>query len=491
MKGIKRLEAWADKMVSSIVEGYSLLAFTLYSYRFYFWKHAEACFFFTGLIMHTLEQLRSGELQGTRRLKLACGLTEFPREIFSLSDTLEILDLTGNNLSSLPDDLDQLTKLKVIFCSQNQFKQLPSVLGRCSSLSMVGFKSNQIVDVPTESLPAQLRWLILTDNCVKSLPENLGQCSKLQKLMLAGNQLVELPKSLALCHNLELIRISANQLSTLPEWLLSMPKLTWLAYAGNPFVESLESKALESSLVGVDWSQLEVNELLGEGASGLIYQANFLEGESDYPVAVKVFKGAMTSDGLPMCEMASTIKAGQHSSLTRTLGRIQNHPSGADGLVMELIPEEFGNLALPPSLQSCTRDVYSQEQKFSASALFQIAGSIAGAVNHLHQRGMMHGDLYAHNILTTSLGQALLSDYGAASFFDLDDSDRSSKLQRLEVRAFGCLLEELTERCDELSEQTRVELESLISDCLQVDVIARPDLESICDTLRHIHSLVV
>jgi hypothetical protein len=46
--------------------------------------------------MHTLAQLRAGELSGITRLDLSCGLTEFPREIFDLADTLEILNLSGN-----------------------------------------------------------------------------------------------------------------------------------------------------------------------------------------------------------------------------------------------------------------------------------------------------------------------------------------------------------------------------------------------------------
>ncbi|WP_223159281.1 leucine-rich repeat-containing protein kinase family protein [Vibrio sp. Y2-5] len=439
--------------------------------------------------MHTLEQLRSGELHGIRRLKLSCGLTEFPQEIFSLSETLEILDLTGNQLSSLPNNLEQLTKLRVIFCSQNRFKQLPTVLGRCSSLSMVGFKSNQITDVPAASLPPQLRWLILTDNRVQSLPENIGQCSKLQKLMLAGNQLSSLPESLALCHRLELIRMSANQLEALPEWIFTLPKLTWLAYAGNPFVERLEAQALENSMAGIHWHQLDMNELLGEGASGLIYRASLSRGEVNHPVAVKLFKGAMTSDGLPMCEMASTMIAGQHYALTQTLGRIQHHPSGTDGLVMELIPDEFNNLAQPPSLESCTRDVYSPEKQFSTSALFSVAVAIADAVNHLHQQGVMHGDLYAHNILTTPSGEALLSDYGAASFFDADEHYQAARLQRIEARAFGCLLEELTERCDDLNEDVRKKLDALIENCLEPEIMARPTFENICSALRSIQSL--
>lgn len=67
--------------------------------------------------MHSLEQLRRGELAGIQRLKLACGLTAFPNEIYTLADSLEILDLSGNQLSSLPDDLPRLNKLRVIFLS--------------------------------------------------------------------------------------------------------------------------------------------------------------------------------------------------------------------------------------------------------------------------------------------------------------------------------------------------------------------------------------
>jgi len=74
--------------------------------------------------MHTLSSLRAGELAGIKRLDLSCGLTEFPREIFDLADSLEILNLSGNALSSPPDDLSRLRKLRVIFCSDNRFTRV-------------------------------------------------------------------------------------------------------------------------------------------------------------------------------------------------------------------------------------------------------------------------------------------------------------------------------------------------------------------------------
>ncbi|MBC7680914.1 MAG: leucine-rich repeat domain-containing protein, partial [Ferruginibacter sp.] len=220
--------------------------------------------------MHTLSQLRSGQLQGIQRLDLSDGLTRFPREIFDLADTLEVLNLSGNALSTLPDDLPRLHRLRVIFCSGNSFTELPAVLGQCAQLEMVGFKSCQIRNVPAAALPPRLRWLILTDNHVRSLPTEIGQCPQLQKLMLAGNQLQQLPPELAQCQQLELLRISANPMAdagALPDWLLHLPRLAWLARAGTPLVQT--------SVNAIRWDDLALQHRLGEGASGVIHQAQW------------------------------------------------------------------------------------------------------------------------------------------------------------------------------------------------------------------------
>jgi serine/threonine protein kinase len=165
-------------------------------------------------------------------------------------------------------------------------------------------------------------------------------------------------------------------------------------------------------------------------------------------VAVKLFKGAITSDGLPACELAACINAGSHPNLIPVLGEIIDHPDGVHGCVMALIDPAFGNLAGPPSLDSCTRDIYAAEKRFTFDALLRLAGGIASAAQQLHRRGISHGDLYAHNILHTDDGDALLGDFGAASFFT-PDSAHAAALQRLEVRAFGLLLGELMARCDD------------------------------------------
>ncbi|MFL9595626.1 leucine-rich repeat-containing protein kinase family protein [Aeromonas veronii] len=440
--------------------------------------------------MHTLEQLRAGELCGARHLKLSENLAVFPHEILSLKETLEVLDLTGNQLSTLPDELAGFGKLRIIFCSENRFTELPEVLGRCPALTMVGFKANRIATVSARALPAGLRWLILTDNAVEQLPDELGQCGALQKLMLAGNRLRELPASLANCRKLELLRIAANRIERFPEWLLSLPRLSWLAYSGNPFSEGAEARAIDDAHVTpIAWGTLALGELLGQGASGVIHRATLVANPADAvtqasdrgddsQVAVKLFKGAVTSDGLPRCEMAASLAAGTHPNLIKVIGKVADHPSGIPALVMELIDPAFANLAGPPSLDSCTRDVYPAGLRLSVPDALAMAHGIASVAGHLHRAGIMHGDLYGHNILFTrgpdASAHALLGDFGAASLYERSNRERAVGLERLEVRAFGCLLEELQAHCD-TQDSPLDGLHQLKAACLSELPADRPD----------------
>ncbi|PMY65413.1 MULTISPECIES: leucine-rich repeat-containing protein kinase family protein [Pseudomonas] len=437
--------------------------------------------------MDTLAQLRAGQLTGLKRLDLSCGLSEFPREIFDLADSLEVLNLSGNALSSLPDDLHRLTRLRVLFCSDNLFTEMPACVGQCTQLSMVGFKANRIERVPAAALPPLLRWLILTDNRIEELPDELGQRPHLQKLMLSGNRLTRLPQSLGQCQQLELIRIAANRLSALPAFLLGLPRLTWLAYAGNPLESEADAAALES-VVRIPWAELEVQQRLGEGASGVIHQARWQPpGQAPSEVAVKLYKGSMTSDGSPLHEMNACISAGRHPNLIRVEGRISDHPEGQNGLVMQLIEPSYRNLAALPSLASCTRDIYDESTRFSADAALRMARGIASVGAHLHHQGITHGDLYGHNILWNPQGECLLGDFGAASFHALADTEETRALQRIEVRAFGILLEELLARIESgLSPQQHERLAALINDCCQPQVLARPGFAEVGDVLRGI-----
>ena len=426
--------------------------------------------------MQTLSQLKSGELKGSSKIKLACGLKEFPRELFELEDTLEFLDLSGNQLSDLPADFDSFTMLKILFLSKNNFTKFPEILAKCPSLTMIGMRSNSIIEIPENSLPEKLQWLILTENKIEKLPHSIGKCGFLQKFAISGNLLKELPDEMQNCKRLELLRISANCLTSIPDWLLKLPRLSWLAYSGNPCSEKVEN---ETDIEEIEWSQLELREKLGEGASGIISKA-ILKSKDNQEVAIKIFKGEVTSDGLPEDELQTCISAGKHSNLVPLLAKIKNHSEGKDGLVMELISTDYTNLGNPPSFETCTRDVLNPNVYYSVNQVLTILKSVASVGAHLHKRGILHGDLYAHNTMVNQDGNALLGDFGAATFYNVN-SENANLLERLDVRAFGCLIDDLLGqiRFEEVGKEEVGKLKELREKCMIEEVENRLGFEEI------------
>jgi hypothetical protein len=405
----------------------------------------------------SLSALRRGDLAGARSLRLNEGLTEFPDEIFGLADTLEMLDLSGNHLTELPADLGRLHRLRIFFGSGNRFGRLPTALGDCPSLSQIGCRNAGLTDIPGEALPAKLRWLTVTDNAVATLPAALGERPALQKLLMSGNRLSALPRTLEGAGNLELLRISANAFETWPSWVTGLPRLAWLAVAGNPYDAARPPAAHRR----IPWPQLSALSVLGEGASGVVHRMAWTseDGAEPQTVAVKLFKGRMTSDGAATDE-------------------ITHHPDGAEGLVMPLLPETWRPLAGPPSFASCSRDVYDPALQLDRDTAHRLAQGIAEATRHLHARGLIHGDLYAHNTLWDGArGDAVLSDFGAAAF--CPQGAAVADLQRIETRAWGILADEIADRCPDGFPA----LHALAERCQQPDVQARPLMDEVCAAL--------
>jgi hypothetical protein len=377
---------------------------------------------------------------------MAEGLTQFPREIFQLAEAIEILDLSDNALSSLPDDFSRFKNLKILFLSNNNFKNIPEVISACPKLEMISFKSNQLEFIAGHALPINTRWLILTDNKISKLPSAMGKLVHLQKLALAGNKLTALPDTMANCKNLQLIRLSANNFSEMPHWLFKLPKLAWLAFSGNPCTENYSQD--KTNLTSVQLTDLKLGQQLGQGASGVIYQGRWLEhmdGQADLAsheqVAVKLFKGSVTSDGYPSDELNCCLTGGSHKNIIKAVAKIPN-PQQL-GLVMELIPPAFVNLGLPPSLKTCTRDTFPEGTEFSISTIQSIAQQMISALQSLHENEVSHGDIYAHNIMFNQFDQVLFGDFGAATCFSGLAAHLKQGLITIEMRALGYLLDDL------------------------------------------------
>jgi serine/threonine protein kinase len=332
---------------------------------------------------------------------------------------------------------------------------------------------------------------------------------------------------------LELVRLAANKLkvSSLPKWFWQLPKLSWLALAGNDCspegadADGTTPIEKEAAVCNIDWTSLDIMEKLGEGASGVIYKAKWARTENtktdskdEEYVAVKLFKGGKTSDGLPEDEMKASEAAGSHNCSLKVLGRIVNAPGHQIGLVMQLISKEFANLGGPPSFESVTRDTFESGTTFSVQVILSILSGIASVCSHLHNKGITHGDVYAHNILFNSEGEPLLGDFGAASihskslvYTESPSSGEScnnvcAAMECFEVRAFGCLIDDLITRVsdeavdvsnDSLGKSSKsptiecnviASLRSLHASCINCEPRKRPTFADISECLAAMKS---
>lgn len=395
------------------------------------------------------------------------GAETFPEAIFDLADPqeVEILDMSFGQLSSLPS-LERFKNLQVAFFSYNPFTRVPEVLARCPNLNLIGMRGCNIDTFPEHALPENIRAIVLTDNRITKVPQTIGDHAHLQKLLMTGNRLRSIPEALRACQNLEIIRLSVNDIPEPPEWLFDMPRLAWYADSSNPFSPAISQQPPE-----IDWSTLAIGKKLGSSANNVVHQAQLQDGKE---VAVKLFGGSMVTDGMAADDMNACLLAGEHANVVGAIGKLVNAPDGQKGLVMPLVPADFTNLGKPPSFTTICRDTYPDGQTFLLPYVVTVLKSVAMAMTYLHSRGIMHGDLYAHNILTNAIGESRVGDFGGASLYE-PGSASGRRRERIDVCAFGHLLEELLSRCDTPAQDaTMAKLQELQKRCTDERAAQRP-----------------
>ncbi|NXT53308.1 LRC40 protein, partial [Pluvianellus socialis] len=99
------------------------------------------------------------------------------------------LDIRNNFLTSLPEEMEALTRLQVINLSFNRFKVFPGVLYRILALETVLLSNNQVGAIDPLQLKKmdKLGTLDLQNNDLLQVPPELGNCETLRTLLLEGN----------------------------------------------------------------------------------------------------------------------------------------------------------------------------------------------------------------------------------------------------------------------------------------------------------------
>ena len=413
------------------------------------------------------------------------GATHVPDEVYAFAKRyrVEILDASNGTIHALPDDFGTRmgANLKVAFFSNNTFTAVPRGLRSCPSLEMIALKSCGITEFGEDTLPPSVRWLMLTDNKIAKLPESIGDLSELQKVALAGNQLHDLPESMKHCTKIGLLRLSANAFtSPPPAWVMQLPALTWYSDAGNPFCKTPEITCDE-----IAYDTLTHGEKLGGSPSSDVYAA--MQPGNAQPLAIKIFKGAVTSDGWPEDDMRASLAAGKHPNVMEILGRLTFIPGGKQGIVMKRMEADATSLGKPPTISSVLRDSFPPGTEFTPATIERVLSGVAAGMAHLHTRNIAHGDLYAHNIMIDSHSKATVGDFGAATMYP---PEQKQIREALDVRAFGILIDDLLAQVPgtNVANEKITKLEKLRDQCLDDDITKRPTFAAIEQEMKPRHA---
>ena len=176
---------------------------------------------------------------------------------------LEVLDLNNNTISTLPNNIQELSNLRTVNIAGNRLESLPvecfnalplveldvsrnrldgalflpSVEGN-TKLKYLDVANNALTSITTNAsvqLPV-LQVLNVTNNRLTALPD-LSGWTALLTLTAGGNHLDSFPKGITALSQLRSVDFSRNDIKTLDERLGLMNNLTILRIANNPLRE--------------------------------------------------------------------------------------------------------------------------------------------------------------------------------------------------------------------------------------------------------------
>ncbi|NWS29920.1 FLII protein, partial [Polioptila caerulea] len=160
-----------------------------------------------------------------------------PNQLFINLTDLLYLDLSDNKLESLPPQMRRLVHLQTLILNNNpllhaQLRQLPAM----TALQTLHLRNTQRTQ---SNLPTSLEGLVnladvdLSCNDLSRVPECLYTLGSLRRLNLSSNQITELSLCIDQWTQLETLNLSRNQLTSLPSAICKLTKLKKLYLNSN------------------------------------------------------------------------------------------------------------------------------------------------------------------------------------------------------------------------------------------------------------------
>lgn len=152
---------------------------------------------------------------------------------------LKELNLAGNGLNTIGEEIGELRQLQLLDLSRNELTALPPVLGQLQNLTVLRAAFNKISTLCDEVCSLKnLLELEIHNNLLTSIPVSFAGLAQLQILHASCNLLPNKALSTIITwgDNLQELYVANNCITALPRRLAEQCKLQRLVIGGNPIV---------------------------------------------------------------------------------------------------------------------------------------------------------------------------------------------------------------------------------------------------------------
>ncbi|KAL2916627.1 hypothetical protein HK105_203739 [Polyrhizophydium stewartii] len=169
-----------------------------------------------------------------------------------LLSRLRVLDISCNEITSLPETLRNLSKLEELIVDHNRLRSLPAGIGNLQALTFLDAGCNELDTLPGSiGQLSFLKTLLLDRNRLIALPRKLSCSILLRKLNVADNPIKEIPSTFTMLKRLEYLNVSNTNVSYISSKIRKLPGIN-LLFKNTPFQRRFESSDFEDSDDGDD-----------------------------------------------------------------------------------------------------------------------------------------------------------------------------------------------------------------------------------------------
>lgn len=249
------------------------------------------------------------------------------------------------------------------------------------------------------------------------------EASTLQRLLRLSPRLDELLDLDAAARRNYLARLRAHDAASAAELEALLARQTDIDR--EAFLEDTPEALAGATLTGQRLGAYTLVRPLGAGGMGSVWLARRSDGRFDGEVALKLLNLALLARG----------GAGRFAREAQALARL-DHPH-----IARLLDAGVGAAGQPYLVLECIDGTpitrWCDDRKLDIAARLRLLLDVLAAVEHAHQRLVLHRDLKPDNILVTPEGRVKLLDFGIAKLID-DQSQPAAPTALTEIggRAF-------------------------------------------------------